>query len=63
MLLHHDWQTPACLTMLLKTITHLLDHYRKLVVLDEENKKRHAHQNNNNHGNNDIRKGIIEPMH
>ena len=41
MLLHHDWQTPACLTMLLKTITHLLDHYRKLVVLEEETKKRH----------------------
>ena len=41
MLQHHDWQVPACLTMLLKTITHLLDHYKKLVVLDEESKKRH----------------------
>eukprot|EP01084_Bolivina_argentea_P283855 486267_1 len=73
MLLHHDWQTPACLTMLLKTITHLLDHYRKLVVLDEESKKRHhmprinmANNNNNNNlitnNNNNNKKDNEDPL-
>jgi len=35
MLNHHDWQTPSCLTMLLKTVTHLLDHYKKLMVIEQ----------------------------
>eukprot|EP01083_Nonionella_stella_P084549 234105_1 len=45
MLMHHDWRASQCLIMLLKTVTHLLDHYRKLVVLDEESKKRGMQMN------------------
>eukprot|EP01084_Bolivina_argentea_P158278 275731_1 len=50
MLSHHDWQIPACLIMLLKTVIYLLDHYKKLVILDQEFKIRHNMANMNNDG-------------
>lgn len=42
MLQIHDWQTPACLIMLLKTVKYLLDTYRTEVIVSEEHRKRHT---------------------
>ncbi|ETO31999.1 hypothetical protein RFI_05119 [Reticulomyxa filosa] len=56
MLSHRDYQSPSCLSMLLKTVTHLMEVFKKEMIVSNENRKTTAgvRGGNDNKDENDV---------